>query len=82
MSAASLPKVSFSTYDQPKNNFNSDKKLYNFQRNDNHLSNNNKSSNNFSSKLFKSGDTRPARSLPPLNNSNGGASGSMGGVVP
>lgn len=33
--------------------------------------------NNFSSKLFKSGDTR-VRSLPPLNNSNGGG----GGVVP
>jgi hypothetical protein len=82
MSAASLPKVSFSTYDQPKNNnFNSDKKLYNFQRNDNNLSNN-KSSSNFSSKLFKSGDTRPARSLPPLNNSNGGIGGTMGGVVP
>jgi hypothetical protein len=81
MSAASLPKVSFSTYDQPKANLNSDKKLYNFQRNDNNLSNN-KSSNNFSSKLFKSGDTRPARSLPPLNNSNGGVGVSMGGVVP
>ncbi len=79
MSAASLPKVSFSIDDHPKNNFNSDKKLYNFQRNDNNLSNN-KSSNNFSSKLFKSGDTRPGRSLPPLNNSNGG--GNMGGVVP
>jgi hypothetical protein len=72
MSAASLPKVSFSIDDHPKNNFNSDKKLYNFQRNDNNLSNN-KSSNNFSS-------TRPGRSLPPLNNSNGG--GNMGGVVP